>query len=180
MRTNPSVSRRTFLRASAGSVGAVGLTGVGSAAQEQTVTVELVDFAFEPGTEEPLEIPPGTTVEFVWETNSHNIVVEDQPDDAEWEGHEDIENSGFSTDHTFEVEGEYQFYCSPHRSQGMEGTIVVDEDAELPSGGDGGGGVPSIPDSAKTIGVASFVAMLSTLGLAFFFLKYGGDYRASE
>jgi hypothetical protein len=31
-----------------------------------------------------------------------------------------------------------------------------------------------------TLGVATTVAMLATLGLAFFFLKYGGDYETPE
>lgn len=187
MRPKSGVSRRQFLRTAAGGAGAVGLAGVGAAAEEEEdgdkrTTVELVDFAFEPGTENSLEIPPGTTVKFEWVTDSHNIVVENQPADSDWEGHEDIENSGFSLEHTFEVPGEYEIYCLPHRAQGMEATIVVDEEAELPGGDDGGGGGggPTIPDSAKTIGVASFVAMVSTLGLAFFFMKYGGDYRTPE
>jgi hypothetical protein len=52
----------------------------------------------------------------------------------------------------------------------MVGEIEVSTDA---GGGEGGGG-PSIPNGAKAIGVATTVAMLTTLGLAFTFLKYGG------
>jgi plastocyanin len=102
-------------------------------------TVEVVvgpggDFVFEPGTDEPLQIQPGTTVRFVWDSNTHNIVVDSQPDDAEWEGHETIEDEGFEYEFTFEVEGTYEYYCEPHRSQGMEATIEVSQDA----GSDGG------------------------------------------
>ena len=43
-------------------------------------------------------------------------------------------------------------------------------------GGGGGGGPPDVPQSAKALGVASTLAMLATLLLSFFFLKYGGDY----
>jgi hypothetical protein len=59
----------------------------------------------------------------------------------------------------------------------MVGTIVVNETGQAP----GGGGYESIlPDSAKTLGVAATGAMASVLGLAYFFLKYGGDYGELE
>jgi hypothetical protein len=34
-----------------------------------------------------------------------------------------------------------------------------------------------VPGSAKTLGVAAMSFMLSTLGLAYVFMKYGGDYE---
>lgn len=45
-------------------------------------------------------------------------------------------------------------------------------------GGEGGGGseVPTVPESAKVLGVATSVSMVATLGLVYFFIKYGGDY----
>lgn len=138
-----ALTRRTVLKGAAWSAAtAVTVGATPSVVAQETVTVELVDFAFEPGTETPLEIPPGTTVRFVWETDSHNIVVESQPEGAEWEGHEPIEMAGFETEHTFEVEGEYAFYCEPHRELGMEGSIVVSEDATVngDGAGDGDGG----------------------------------------
>jgi hypothetical protein len=54
---------------------------------------------------------------------------------------------------------------------------MVGEIEVVPGGGGGGegGGVPSIPDGAKSIGVATTVAMVTTLGLAFTLLKYGGS-----
>lgn len=177
MSAEPSATRRGFLRTAMGAAGATAASGVGAAQESETVTVELVDFAFEPGTDQPLEIPPGTTVEFVWVTSTHNIVVESQPDGAEWNGHETVEDEGFETDHTFEVEGEYEIFCQPHRDLGMTGTITVTEDADL-GGGDGGAPAgPVIPESAKTIGVATFVAMVATLGLAFALMKYGGEFK---
>jgi hypothetical protein len=36
---------------------------------------------------------------------------------------------------------------------------------------------PAVSQQAKTLGVATFISMLSTLGLAYFFIKYGGDYE---
>lgn len=133
------LTRRTVLKGAAGTAASVAATAASPVAAQETVMVELVDFAFEPGTENPLEIPPGTTVTFVWQTDSHNIVVESQPADAGWAGHESIEMAGFETEHTFEVEGTYEFFCQPHQGLGMEGTIVVDSAASV-DGGDGGDG----------------------------------------
>ncbi|MFP4628832.1 MAG: halocyanin, partial [Halobacteriales archaeon] len=78
--SNEPMGRRAFFKTAAGATAAA--AAVGSAAgQEDTAEVELVDFAFEPGTESPLEIEPGTTVTFIWITDTHNIVVDSQPDD---------------------------------------------------------------------------------------------------
>lgn len=74
-----------------------------------------------------LTVSTGTTVRFVWQSNTHNVVVTSQPEDADWPGHEDIENDGFSFEYTFEVPGQYEYVCGPHQSQGMTGAIVVEE-----------------------------------------------------
>jgi hypothetical protein len=37
-----------------------------------------------------------------------------------------------------------------------------------------------VPGAAQTLGVATGVAMVATLGLGFFFLKYGGDYETPD
>jgi hypothetical protein len=58
----------------------------------------------------------------------------------------------------------------------MLGTIEVVESISTPAPSN----VPSVPDSAKTLGVATTFAMVATLGLAFFFMKYGGDYEIEE
>jgi hypothetical protein len=47
-------------------------------------------------------------------------------------------------------------------------------------GGEGGGGPPPVPESARTLALAAMFGLLSTLGLAYFFLKYGGDYGTEE
>jgi uncharacterized protein involved in exopolysaccharide biosynthesis len=39
---------------------------------------------------------------------------------------------------------------------------------------------PQVPESALTLGVATAFAMVATLGLGFFFMKYGGDYGIDE
>ncbi|MDS0293478.1 plastocyanin/azurin family copper-binding protein [Halogeometricum luteum] len=134
------------------------------------------DFVFTPGTSEALQILPGTTVEFVWESDNHNIAVDSTPEGASWSGHEPIENSGFTYSHTFSTLGTYEYHCTPHQSAGMVGSIEVVESISTPAPSN----VPSVPDSAKTLGIATTFAMVATMGLAFFFLKYGGDYELEE
>jgi len=159
---NAEMSRRAFLTTAAGTAAAAGAAGT-AAAQEgggggtKTVTVGPGgSLVFEPGTNEPLQITPGTTVEFVWDSDNHNIVVDSQPEGANWEGHEPIENTGFTYSHTFETLGTYEYYCVPHESAGMLGTIEVVESISTPAPSN----VPTVPDSAKTLGVATTFAMV--------------------
>lgn len=93
------------------------------------------EYVFEPGTDEPIEVEPGTTIEFVWASDGHNIVVENQPAGASWDGVHDVEHSGYTHTHTFEVEGTYEFYCAPHESLDMTGTIVVGGSQSTGGGG---------------------------------------------
>lgn len=86
-----------------------------------------------------VRISPGTTVNFEWTSNTHNIVVQDQPEDADWSGDEEVNNEGYSYSHTFETEGVYKYYCDPHLSMGMKGAIVVGAAPGSGSEGDGGG-----------------------------------------
>lgn len=82
------------------------------------------DYVFEPS---ELTVSAGTTVRFVWLSPTHNVAVASQPDAADWSGHDTLENRGFSVEHTFEVPGRYEYVCTPHRTEGMRGTIVVEE-----------------------------------------------------
>jgi plastocyanin len=177
---NAGLSRRAFLTTAAGTAAAAGAAGTAAAQADGGTTTVTVgpggSLVYEPGTDEALQVTPGTTVEFVWESDNHNVVVENQPEGAGWAGHEPIENTGFSFSTTFETLGTYEYYCDPHRTAGMVGTIEVVEEieTEVPAN------VPQVPDTAKTLGVATTFAMVATLGLAFFFMKYGGDYELDE
>lgn len=129
-------TRRAVLASTAGiSVTALaGCLGGGSGddvealdAPDGTEVVEVGpdgEYVFDPG---ELTIDTGTTVRFVWLSSTHNVALTSQPDDASWEGHEPIEDRGFSFEHTFEVPGRYEYVCTPHQNQGMVGTVVVDE-----------------------------------------------------
>jgi plastocyanin len=81
-----------------------------------------------------LVVAPGDTVAFSWESDFHSVTVDTQPSGADWSGTgETTHDAGFTHTHTFDVAGTYDYYCRPHRSAGMTGTVQVGE-------GDGGGG----------------------------------------
>lgn len=182
---NDALSRRAFLRAGTAGAAAAGTAGT-AAAQEDTETgtdsggggptEEVIvgpggSLVFEP---EELTVETGTTVNWVWESDNHNIVVDEQPEGANWEGTEGGANTTYDTGHeysfTFETTGTYEYACEPHRSAGMLGTVEVVEEIETPEATG-----PAVPDSAKSLIVATTFAMIATLVLAFFFLKFGGD-----
>jgi len=186
-----AVSRRGFIRAAAGAGAVAGTAGTaagqegnetdsgsgsmpGAGETEEVVVGPGGNLVFEP---EELTILQGTTVNFVWDSDNHNVVVEAQPEDANWEGTEGDSSVTYDTgheySHTFETLGTYDYYCQPHRSAGMIASIEVVEEMSTPAPA---AGPPEIPDSAKTLGVAASIGMASTLGLAYFLLRFGGDY----
>ena len=93
---------------------------------DQRVAVGANGLNFEP---EAFEISAGDTVLWEWEGSGHNIAVESQPSDADWPGED--EEFGYSDGHThsytFEVAGDYEYFCEPHQSNGMEGGFTVSE-----------------------------------------------------
>lgn len=114
-------------------------TTTSDSGRASTVTVEVGperNLVFEPSGDRPLVVAAGTTVEFVWRSNVHNVVVDRQPDDADWQGSpggdDDVYDEGFSFSHTFDVPGIYDFHCVPHESAGMTGTIVVTPEGVTP------------------------------------------------
>lgn len=80
------------------------------------------DLLFEP---ERVEIEPGTTVRWVWNSDGHNVEPVSVPDDADWNGHPEIGDRGNEYEYTFDVPGTYEYECEPHAVAGMTGTIVV-------------------------------------------------------
>jgi len=199
-REGESLTRRAFVRRGAGGVAAAtaaaGSGAVGTAGAQTTHTVDMTDgLVFDP---DELTIAPGDTV--VWEnvgSIGHSVTAyeDDIPDDAEYfaSGGFDSEQAsrnaypegdipgGESYQHSFEVEGEYGYFCIPHESAGMVASLTVQEGGGGGNGGgEGGGGPPPVPESARTLVLATMFGLLSTLGLAYFFLKYGGDYGTEE
>jgi plastocyanin len=194
------VSRRGFLRTAvgAGAVGAAVAAGGSAAAQDGgTTTVDMTDgLVFDP---DEISIAPGDTV--VWEnvgSIGHSVTAyeEDIPGEAEYfaSGGFDSEQAardaypdgdiggGGTYEHTFEVEGTYEYFCIPHESAGMLGTVNVGTGGggDGGDGGDGGGGPPPVPESAVSLVIGGSMALVTALGFVYFFLKYGGDYEAGE
>lgn len=187
--------RREFLQATGGAAATAGLLATmpeRAAGTTENVppavvtqdggTVEVSvgpdgEFVFSPGTDEVLAITPGTTVEFVWESNTHNVVPQSQPDGADWDGEGEAGtffDSGHTYTHTFDTEGTYEYVCTPHQGLGMVGTIQVtpDPSAVTPTGtatpsgtstpastdepsGNSGGGSTQLPDFGGYLGNAN-------------------------
>jgi halocyanin-like protein len=168
---------------------------------QSSVTVEVGSegnggpYAFGPAA---VRVDPGTTITFEWVSDTHNILIEEQPSGAGWGGVEAIENSGFSHEHTFETEGVYKYYCQPHLALGMKGAIVVggsggggggggggDDGGEAGGGGgegaEGAGSSPALTIAFRLVGGAVAAAFAVVLGVtAWVFLNYdqfttGGD-----
>jgi halocyanin-like protein len=98
-------------------------------------------YAFGPAA---VRIDPGTTVTFQWASDNHNLVLQDSPDGADWDGVDEIHDTGHEESHTFESEGIYTYYCQPHLALGMKGAIVVgDADTGESADAGAGGGAPS-------------------------------------
>jgi len=123
-----------------------------------------------------LWIDPGTELTFSWESTGHNVLPNSQPIGSDWDGHEPLEDFGFTYSHTFEIGGMYSYFCEPHEGQGMKGAIAVGNDVPRQSVDSA---EPVVPEAAKTLVIATMGAMGTTLGLAYFFLKYG-DNRPRE
>lgn len=75
-------------------------------------------------------IAQGGTVTWVWEGSGHNVIPSAQPDGAEWPGTEggDLKtyDQGHTYEHTFDIAGQYEYYCSVHTLFGMNGAFTVE------------------------------------------------------
>jgi halocyanin-like protein len=206
--SDTQLSRRAFLTAAGGTAAVAGaagnaaaqttepdfggyLDGVDGGYQDMRgsseVTVEVgADgnggaLAFAPA---GIWVDPGTTVVWEWtgEGGGHNVVAEEGP--AALDSGAAVAEAGTTYEHTFSEEetGITKYYCSPHQALGMLGAVAVGSDIPTVEVGGGGGesSGPRVPESAKTLGVATTFAMVATLGLAYFFMKYGGDYETPD
>jgi halocyanin-like protein len=129
---------------------------------QSEVTVEVGaegndgNFAFEPAA---VRVDPGTTVIWEWTGagGGHNVVAEEGTDYS-YES-ELVSEEGFTFEHTFEQEGISKYYCTPHRSLGMKGAVVVG-DVGGPPAGEGG---PAL--SGTEIALRVFAGGLAALAL---------------
>ena len=76
-------------------------------------------------------INAGDTIEWVWAGNHHSSTsgTPGNPDGM-WES--GINNTGFVFSHTFSAAGTFPYYCTPHGSLGMVGSVTVNG-AALPT-----------------------------------------------
>lgn len=82
-----------------------------------------------------LQIQPGETVRWVVESaghsstayhpDNHELYQSRIPETAQPWNSDVLFNRGDSFEHTFTVEGVYNYYCIPHEGAGMVGAIVV-------------------------------------------------------
>ena len=151
---------------------------------EVTVSVGAGDqgLAFDPTL---LWVDTGTTITFEWTGNggSHNVKTVDGGGPAGLDSGDPVGEEGATYEYeaTEEDAGITHYHCVPHTSVGMHAGLAVGGDVETEStGGGGGSNAVFVPQGARALGVATFIAMVSTLGLAFVFMKYGGTITQDE
>lgn len=150
--------------------------GGGGGPTEEVAVGPGGSLVFEP---ETLEITPGTTVDFVWESDNHNVVVDEQPEEADWSGTEGAPDVTYDTgheySHTFDTLGTYEYACEPHRSAGMLGTIEVVEELSQPAAAGGEQELHDlgVPIQAHWVGTATILMIFMSLMFTFYVLKYG-------
>jgi halocyanin-like protein len=144
-----------------------------------TVTVQVGtegnggNFAFSPPA---IHVANGTTVQFEWtgEGGGHNVVAESEA----FNSGSTVAEAGINFEHTFNEDGVYQYFCNPHKANGMKGVVVVGTDYPTVAAG-GGGAVEQdpehmgVPFQAHFVGLSTVLAILASLIFTFFLLKYG-------
>ncbi|MFD1512212.1 plastocyanin/azurin family copper-binding protein [Halomarina rubra] len=139
---------------------------------ESEVTIQVGvgpnEYSFDPVA---VHVDPGTTIVWEWQSSGHNVHA---TSGAEFES--PLQGSGtFEWTVPDDVSGIVEYQCDPHAGSGMLGALAVGSD--VPRAAPVAAAEPVVGDAPKTLGIATLIAMVSTLGLAFFFLKYGGDYE---
>ena len=107
---------------------AVGLFPTSAIAEVHTVT--LIDFMFVPM---DLTVREGDSVRWVWTTDNHNV-VSGLPFGTDGAFQSTVENTGFEYEVLFDREvlnnirvtnNKYEYYCSPHVTDNMFGSVTV-------------------------------------------------------
>jgi plastocyanin len=127
-------------------------------AQGETVTVGMEDNYFDRA---EISVPAGTTV--TWVQNGENPHTTTSYDGL-WDSGMVAGGSGGSYSYTFEEPGTYEYFCAPHESQGMVGTVTVTEaaaaDQAAPADDD------TLPDSGGPALLLPVALALVALGAA--------------
>ena len=150
------MERRDFLTRAGAAVGAAAVAGClgggGGAGVPEGNAVNMVteggnSYYFNPV---GMHVDPGTTVTFINHSGTHSSTAYPDriPEDAEAWGSGTMAGDD-EFEHTFEVEGTYDYYCVPHESFGMVARIVVGS-----PGGPAEGSQPptgSVPESDRIV-----------------------------
>ena len=206
--SSDDVSRRAFMRTAGGAAAAAGAataTAGTAAAQEVapdwpsgaegnvgsytdargqdsvTISVGAGDqgLAFDPTL---VWVDEGTTITWEWTGagGAHNVQNVEGP--ASLDSGDPVDEEGYT--YEYETSGEdagiTHYHCVPHDAVGMHGGLAVGEDIATVETGGGSSDAVFVPDAARALGIATFIAMVSTLGLAFVFMKYGGSITGQE
>lgn len=99
-------------------------TGTQTGEQSVEMVTEDEDFYFDPI---GLAVEEGTTVEWTISSGDHSSTAYEEriPSNADSWDSGILTEDGESFSHTFDVEGTYDYYCTPHQSAGMVARIVV-------------------------------------------------------
>jgi halocyanin-like protein len=121
--SNSASGTRSFggwLESSANYDGVADETGEGEVTVEVGTEGNSGSNAFSPAA---IEIDAGTTVVWEWTGKgaSHNVVASDGAFESDY-----YSESGATFEYTFEEAGTYKYYCTPHKSMGMKGVVVVE------------------------------------------------------
>jgi len=115
-------------------------TPAGEADHTVSMITEGEEYYFDPI---GIAIEPGDTVEWVNESGAHSSTSYDDriPEEAETWDSGVLSEEGATFRHTFETEGTYDYFCTPHKTLGMVGRVVVGEpggpaEGSLPPDGD--------------------------------------------
>lgn len=106
--------------------------GEPTAEAEVTMFTEDTGFHFDPHV---VRVTEGGTVRFVNESGSHTATAYHpdndrpllMPENADAWDSEMLTDAGAEFEHTFETEGVYHYFCAPHESAGMIGSVIVGE-----------------------------------------------------
>jgi halocyanin-like protein len=119
-----------------------------------------------------VHVDNGATVVWEWtgQGGAHNVVAED----GTFDSGSPVSSGTF--EYTFESDGIYNYFCSPHKGSGMLGSIVVGTDFPTQSAS---GSTPldvqhmGADIREHYVGVAVILATSVSLVFTFFLLKYG-------
>ncbi|ELZ50308.1 blue (type 1) copper domain protein [Halorubrum distributum JCM 9100] len=208
--SSDDVSRRAFMRTAGGAAAAAGAataTAGTAAAQEVepdwpsatkgnvgsytdargqdsvTISVGAGDqgLAFDPTL---VWVDEGTTITWEWTGNggNHNVQTVDGGGPASLDSGDPVGEEGATYEYETSSEdaGITHYHCVPHTAVGMHAGLAVGEDIATVEVGGGGSDAVFVPDAARALGIATFIAMVSTLGLAFVFMKYGGTITRQD